>query len=273
MSEKMKRPKPKHVQELENFPCKDFPEVRKAAKAGDATIYVHAGAPFDWAQMKEFSPTSPSKELIRNLALAPFIAILGFIIYAITAKNFLLLLALPLFWVGFAIVYADPTRYSTGKANLPPHVRTIGLVRNAAVVLILFGLGWSLIQRIDWVAAVTLTLAIIWLSQWMGDKKIAEGFSKAVWEYEELFCLLWVSGALNVRFSNGNSYLIDCRKENGQYSYFHNALIPGMFENARALGNVLLAKATPQELESGSIPDSRLADIKINSGLWSIRLG
>ncbi len=263
---------------LKNFPFRTFDELKKAAKDGSATISVHAGVPLQWVRVEgpcsgSNARLSPSqKGQIMGLALLPFIAGLGFITYIVTTGRWPLLLSLPLLFIGYSIFYSDPAKLTFHEADSIRRAQTMSLMRRGFLASALIALAWGFISETEWITALALTLTVICFAQRSVDHKSVKWLIHAAWEQEELPCLLWSAGALNVRLSNGNIYLVDCRKENGQFIYYKTTLNDGVFQQKGPLQNILLAKITPEELESGNVSDARLADIKVNSGLWSIRL-
>jgi len=201
-----KEQKPKRVEELKNFPFKTFSELKKASTEGVANVGIDRGVALQWAQNGIYSSSWLRAQAL-FLALLPFIAAIGFVIYAIATKSWLLLLALPVLLICFFIFH-------------PSSAMMLGFIRSGLIGLVLIGLAWSLISGIAWLTALTLTLAIIWYAQRTIYRKAANGLTLAVLEHEDLLCLLWSGRALNIRFYNGNSYWSDWKTEDGQSVHY-----------------------------------------------------
>lgn len=201
-----KEQKPKRVEELKNFPFKTFAELKKATTEGVASVGIDRGVALQWAQNGIYSSSWLRTQAL-ILAFLPFIAAIGFIIYAIATKSWLLLLALPVLLICFFIFH-------------PSSAMIFGFIRSGLIGLVLIGLAWSLISGISWLTALTLALAIIWYAQRTIYRKAVNGLTTAVLEHEDLLCLLWSGRALNIRFYNGNSFWSDWKTEDGQSVHY-----------------------------------------------------
>ena len=201
-----KEQKPKRVEELKNFPFKTFAELKKATTEGVANVGIDRGVALQWAQNGIYSSSWLRTQAL-ILAFLPFIAAIGFVIYAIATKSWLLLLALPVLLICFFIFH-------------PSSAMMFGFIRSGLIGLVFVGLAWSLISGISWLTALTLALAIIWYAQRTIYRKAVNGLTLAVLEHEDLLCLLWGGRALNIRFYNGNSYWSDWKTEDGQNVHY-----------------------------------------------------
>lgn len=194
--------KPKQVEELKHFPFKTFSELKKATIEGIANIGVDRGVALKWAQNGIYSSSWLRSQAL-FLAFLPFIAAIGFVIYAVATKSWLLLLALPLLLIGFIIFH-------------PGMAMMFGFIRSGLIGLTFIGLIWGFISKLDWLVAFSLALALIWYAHRTIYRKAVNGLTHAVLEHEDLLCLLWSGKALNIRFYNGDSYWSDWKTENGQ---------------------------------------------------------
>ena len=266
------------VIQLKHFPFKTFAELKTATQDGAATVSVHSGVPLQWVRVEgpcsgtNAKLSTMQKAHIFFLSYSPYIAGLAFFINIIITRRWALLLSLPFLFIGFTLFFHDPARHSFHDAKAVQRARKISLTRHGLITITLIGLVWGLLGGIPWLTALTLTLVVICFAQRAVNHKSIDWLTQAVWEQEELFCLLWDSGALNVRLSNGNSYLVDCKKEDGQYSYYKVALADNVFQQRSALEYALLGNMTEKEFEGETIFDARLAEIKLNSGLWMVEL-
>ena len=201
-----KEQKPKRVEELKNFPFKTFAELKKATTEGVANVGIDRGVALQWAQNGIYSSSWLRTQAL-ILAFLPFIAAIGFVIYAIATKSWLLLLALPVLLICFFIFH-------------PSSAMMFGFIRSGLIGLVFVGLAWSLISGISWLTALTLALAIIWYAQRTIYRKAVNGLTLAVLEHEDLLCLLWGGRALNIRFYNANSYWSDWKTEDAQSVHY-----------------------------------------------------
>lgn len=204
--DEQKEQKPKRVEELKNFPFKTFAELKKATTEGVANVGIDRGVALQWAQNGIYSSSWLRAQAL-ILAFLPFVAAIGFVIYAIATKSWLLLLALPVLLICFFIFH-------------PSSAMMLGFIRSGLIGLVFVGLAWSLISGISWLTALTLVLAIIWYAQRTIYRKAVNGLTLAVLEHEDLLCLLWGGRALNIRFYNGNSYWSDWKTEDGQSVHY-----------------------------------------------------
>ncbi len=206
MNEQQTEQKPKRVEELKNFPFKTFVELKKATTEGVANIGIDRGVALQWAQNGIYSSSWLRTQALL-LAFLPFIAAIGFVIYAIATKSWLLLLALPVLLICFFIFH-------------PSSAMIFGFIRNGLIGLAFIGLAWGLINGTGWLTALSLSLVLIWYAQRTIYRKAVNGLTLAVLEHEDLLCLLWGGRALNIRFYNGNSYWSDWKTEDGQNVHY-----------------------------------------------------
>lgn len=197
---------PKRVEELEHFPFKSFDELKKRATENVVNIGIDRGVALQWAQNGIYSSAWLRTQAL-VLAFLPFIAGIGFIIYAIATKSWLLLLALPIILIGFFVFH-------------PSSAMIFGFVRSGLIGLTLIGLAWGFMNEIRWLTALSLSLAVIWYAQRTIYRKAIDGITRSSLEHEDLLCLLWSGRALNIRFYNGNSYWSDWKTEDGQSVHY-----------------------------------------------------
>ena len=198
--------KPKSVEELKHFPFGTFAEFKKATMEGVANVGVDRGVALQWAQNGIYSSKWLRVQALL-LALLPFVAAVGFVIYAIASKSWLLLLALPVLLIAFFIFH-------------PSSAMIFGAIRSGLIGLSFVGLVWGFLSSIPWMAALSLTLVVIWFAQRSIYRKAIDGLIRATAEHEDLLCLLWPGRALNVQFYNGNSYWSDWKTEDGQSVHY-----------------------------------------------------
>lgn len=191
------------VEELANFPFKTFQEFNTAYFEGIAQPGVDRSVALNWAQNGIYT----SKFLriqTAILTLLPFLAAIGFIVYAIISKSWLLLLALPLLFIGFFIFH-------------PSSAMVFGFIRTGFIGLTFIGFIWALITGKSKLLALTITLLLIWYTQKTIYKKAVNSLVDALTKHEDLLCFLWQGRALNIRFYNRNLYWVDHKFENGKY--------------------------------------------------------
>ena len=187
------------VEEIDNFPFPSFKEFRTAYLEGIAYPEVDRDIAFRWAQGGLYS-TKSLRIIATFLSLLPHFVVIGFIIYtiiyAIVAKNWLYLLALPIFLIALFLFH-------------PGSAAIFGFIRTLFIGLIFAGFIWSLPKIHYGLLAFILALIIMCYAEKTIYKKAVNHLIKAVVEHEDLFCFLWQRGTLNIKFYNGNS----CCKE------------------------------------------------------------
>ncbi len=198
--------RPKHVEELENFPFENFEELKRRVLEGVANIGVDRGIALQWALRGIYSPRKLRIQLL-FLSFLPLISITGFIIYAIVTKNWLLLLLLPILLISFFILH-------------PSSAAVFGFIRNVLLGLTFTGLIWGFAKGVDWVSVLSLSLAVIWYALRTIYRKAVVGLIKAALEHEDLLCILWNGNALNVTMYNGDSYWVKWKTEGGRTTYY-----------------------------------------------------
>lgn len=204
--EKQQEQKPKRVEELLNFPFKSFQEFKKANMEGVAQPGVDQGVALQWAQNGIYAPGILRAQTV-FLMLLPYIAALGFIIWAIVSKSWLMLLALPVLLIAFFIFH-------------PSAAMIFGIIRSGFIGLSFVGLVYAFMTSRPGLLALCLTLVVIWYAQKTIYRKAVNYLTKAVSEHEDLLCILWQGKALNVMFFNGNRYWVDWKTENGQSIHY-----------------------------------------------------
>jgi len=198
--------KVKTVEELANFPFKSFHEFRKANFEGVAQPGIDRGVALNWAQNGIYSPWILRSQTI-FLMLLPYIAALGFIIWAIVSKTWLMLLALPVLLIAFFIFH-------------PSSAVMFGPIRSLLIGLSFVGLVYAFISSKPSLLVLCLTLVVIWYAEKTIYRKAVNYLTKAVCEHEDLLCILWQGRALNIMFFNGNRYWADWKTEDGESVHY-----------------------------------------------------
>lgn len=193
----------KTVEELEHFPFKSFDELKKQVSEGLVGISIDRNATLQWIQNGIYSSKWQRTQALL-LASLTFIVPIGLIVYIIITKTWLLLLALPLLWIGFSIFQ-----------NI-----YLGSIRNffAFIVFIILILGF--INEISWLTAISLSLMILWYSQWAIYRKAMNGLFRAVMQHEDLLCILWNGNGLNITMQNGDNYWLKWKTEEGKLIHY-----------------------------------------------------
>jgi hypothetical protein len=206
--EKQQEQKPKRVEELSNFPFETFQEFRKANMEGVAQPGVDRAVALQWAQNGIYAPGILRAQTV-FLMLLPYIAALGFIIWAIVSKSWLMLLALPVLLIAFFIFH-------------PSAAMIFGIIRSGFIGLSFVGLVYAFMTNKPGLLALCITLVVIWYAEKTIYRKAVNYLTRAVSEHEDLLCILWQGKALNVMFFNGNRYWVDWKMENGQSVHYED---------------------------------------------------
>lgn len=205
--EQEQRPKPKHVEELEHFPFKNFDELKKRVSEGVANLSVDRSAALQWIQNGIYSSGWQRAQAL-FLASLTFIVPIGLIVYIVITKSWLLLLALPLLLIGFFIFH-------------PSQAMMLGPIRSGLILLTFGGLAWGFINEINWLIALTLSLVILWYAQRTIYRKAVDGILRATLEHEDLLCILWSGNALSVTMYNGDNYWFRWKTEGGKSTHYN----------------------------------------------------
>ena len=198
----------KRVEELDNFPFKTFQEFRSANLEGVAQPGVTRSVALHWAQSGIYAPGILRAQTV-VLMLLPYIAALGFVIWVLVSKSWLMLLALPFLLIAFFLFH-------------PSAAMVFGIVRSGFIGLSLVGLVYAFMTNKPGLLALCLNLFVIWYVQKTIYRTAVNYLTKAVSEHEDLLCILWQSKALNVKFFNGNRYRVDWKTEDGQSVHYEN---------------------------------------------------
>ena len=197
--------KPKKVEELKNFPFENFQEFTKAYLEGIINPAVDRSVALQWAQGGIHAPTFLIIQTI-ILSCLPFAAAIGFVLYVIVNKSWLLLLALPVLPIGFFIFH--------------PGGRYFGFIRTLFIFLTFAGFGWALFTNRPWLLALTIALLLIWFANRTVYNKAVHYLISEAAKHEDLLCLLWDTKAFNVRFYNGSTYWADWKDEDGKTTHY-----------------------------------------------------
>ncbi len=184
----------KKVEELQNFPFHNFTELNKAIAEGNTKASVDSTLAVLWTRNGIYSPTQLSNKITFLIAL-PILSMIGFIIYAITTRNWFLFLALPFFW------------------SAPSTLLFMPWIR----ALVILGLAWGIISQATWLILLALIFEIIWYANRTIDRKAADGLNSVLWEHEDLLCQVWNNKGLKITLPNGNVYTLDFKIEAGKF--------------------------------------------------------
>ncbi|MCL5802100.1 MAG: hypothetical protein M1283_06275 [Gammaproteobacteria bacterium] len=193
------------VEELSHFPFKSFQEFKKAIMEGVAQPGVDRSVALNWAQSGIYAPGVLRAQTV-FLMLLPYIAVLGFIVWALVSKNWLMLLALPVLLIAFFIFH--------------PSMAIFGIIRSGFIWLSFVGLVYAFMTSKPGLLALCITLVVIWYALRTIYKKAVGYLTKAVSEHEDLLCILWQGKDLNIMFFNGNRFWVDWKTENGQSVFY-----------------------------------------------------
>jgi hypothetical protein len=196
------------VEELNNFPFKTFQEFKKAVIEGIAQPGIDRSVALSWAQKGIYSP-SVLRAQMTFLMLLPYVAILGFAIWAIVSKSWLMLLTLPVLLIAFFMFH-------------PSSAMIFGIIRSGFIGLSFVGMVYGYMTDKPSLLALCITLVVIWYAEKMVYKKAVSYLTNAGSEHEDLLCILWQGKALNVRFFNGDRYWVDWKSEDGKSVFYED---------------------------------------------------
>jgi hypothetical protein len=180
------------VEELVSFPFTTFQEFRDACRDGLCYVRIDRSAALSWVQSGKYS-TVISGLFVTALTLAPFLAVLGFVVYSILCKCWFLLLALPVFVIAYLLFH--------------PSMQFAGTVRSVPIWLSVLGFVWGVLSEWPSLMAITGALLLIWLSQLAADKHSRRRLTQAVTDHEDLLCIAWRNRVLGIQFADGRFML------------------------------------------------------------------
>ena len=171
------------VSDLRSFPFDTFQDFQKARTLGDVMVGVDPGTAREWSLKGRYAPIKVRIQAI-FLHWLPYFSILGFIIYLVVVRSWLLLLALPLFLV--AIFFFNPGW------------KILGLIRTIPIILTHLGLIYSVIRYDPNWLAITLVLMVIFYAQRAMYRIASNYLIKTILKHEDLLCVLWLKGLMRV---------------------------------------------------------------------------
>jgi len=122
------------VEQLDHFPFHNFQEFNKAVFEGVAHPGVDRGVALQWSQGGKYAPTS-LRLMNTFFTFLPFLAALGFIVFAIATRTWLLLIALPVLFIAFFIFH-------------PGSAMIFGPTRSLFILMSFGGLGYGIYKGI-----------------------------------------------------------------------------------------------------------------------------
>lgn len=173
------------VSDLRNFPFDAFQDFQKARTLGDAIVGVDMGTAREWALKGRYAPKKAGRIVLQLLHLLPYLVVLSFVIYSLVIRNWLLLLALPLFLVAFFL-------FNPGMQNL------LGLIGKIPVILMHLGFIYSVIRYDPNWLAITLVLMVIFYALRAMYRIASNYLIEAIFKHEDLLCVLWLKRLMNV---------------------------------------------------------------------------
>lgn len=171
------------VGDLRNFPFDDFQDFQKARTLGDVIVGVDMGTAREWARKGRYT-LKKARIQVSLLHLLPYFSILGFIIYLLVIRSWLLLLALPLFLVAFFLFH--------------PGAKIFGLIRTIPIILMHLGFIYSVIRYDPNWLAITLVLMVIFYAQRAMYRVASNYLIEAIFKHEDLLCVLWLKRGMHV---------------------------------------------------------------------------
>jgi hypothetical protein len=194
------------VEDLSNFPFSTFEEFKKSVITGVVRPGVDRGVAYRWAGGGIHAPKSLNLQ-VTLLAFLPFLAAIGFIVFIVVTKSWLMLLTLPVLLIAFFVFH-------------PSSAMIFGAIRSAFIGLSIIGFLYAWFSGKNSLMALTLSLVIIWYSQRRIYNQSVKHLIDAITQHEDLLCLIWQAKAMNLAFSNGNEYWGGWKVENGETTHY-----------------------------------------------------
>ncbi len=201
----MKKQNTMRVEGLQHFPFKNIDELKNRISDGKATASVRRDASLKWIQNGVYSTREQRARASLLASLSLNIPVICFIIYIILTKTWILFIALPIFFITFFLL------------GISSNQRKLRITQ-----LIIIGLVWGLISRIDWLIVLTILLFVARLAQYATYHQAGSGMLRAALANEDLLCALWNSNILSIALQNGDRYWFRMKIENGICTNNHN---------------------------------------------------
>ncbi|HUU96935.1 MAG TPA: hypothetical protein VM487_14445 [Phycisphaerae bacterium] len=181
------------VEELRHFPFETFADFQAACRQGTAYPSISRQQALDWAYLGGIYASRACKTVVSLWVYLPYIAVLGFIIYAVATGRWLTLLALPAFPVAFYM--------------FNPTTKTLfGCVCSVLVIVCFCIIAWGFWTSSPLLIAFGIVLVTIWASE-AAAYHFAQMYARqAAVTHEDCLCLLWSNWSLVVFFANGDRY-------------------------------------------------------------------
>lgn len=184
------------VQKLEHFPCKSYDDFIEQWSNGKIVgMGVDRMIALRWMTNGKFSTTLWS-HMATLLQLLPWLTYLGFIVVVVVLGKWLLLLALPLFFLLFFI-------------STPSAAHILGILRTGILCLLIGFCAYGLFTNSSTALLLTTPPLIAWASIAYMYSKAGKLIRRAAAEHEELLCILWKNGVMNLGLENGVRYWND----------------------------------------------------------------
>lgn len=218
------------VEELSNFPFKNFEEFKIAYKNNKFQVGLNRDVAVFWAEYGIYSPKMLQIQ-IAFLWKLPVIVILLFAIYCFFSKNWIMLVFLPILIIT-AFIFRCSSTLAFGKLRL------------LLIITSFIGLFYSILVHNLHIFIVSLSAVIIWYSWYSKHTNSQKYLMRAILNHEDLLCSLWQGLALMLKFPNGNIYWVDYVSENGKYRFTEKSVSSILY----SLFRIFDAEKYPKEL-------------------------
>ncbi len=172
------------VEQLENFPYKNFEEFQRAFRDHRCHVRVQPRIALDWVAGSSGKHMSNFQKVIFFiLDFISIIAIIGFIVYDIVSGNWLWLFAVPILM--FSLILGYPI-----SALVYGHIRTIFFYSN------IVGLIYAIQTNNNPLLVFTISILCIWFARRQKYLKAVLGLANAAVQHENILCALWRGNAV-----------------------------------------------------------------------------
>lgn len=184
------------VEDLKEFPFQTFAVYKKALSDKQAKASIDKMVAVPWTRNGIHSSPGLRRRVMFFISLTP-LSVIAFIVYLISARHWLLFLALPvlLMFQHMLILRGNPM----------------------LITLLFAGLAWGVVNQIGWLMALTLLPLVYWYTNRMVDRQSVAGLAAALESHEDLLCLIWNMDGLRVTLANGNEYCSSHKIEAGKF--------------------------------------------------------
>lgn len=192
-----------------NFPYAAYSDLQDAGARGEAIVGINKNLVFKGVALVHNALLAEAsvRFVWKALGLLPFVATLAFCAYLLFSQQWLLLVLLPVFFIGYQVFH-------------PATAAMLGPIRSGLILGLFTWLAFAVFNQVEWAMCFTLALTAMWFTQTQMHKMGHRMLIKAACLREDVLSRLWQAQVLFVQKSNGSIYWVDFKRENEQTTFY-----------------------------------------------------